>query len=124
MLKQYLSSAGVNIYVHLMGSKALSAQTVTSLPLDTPVYDDHVRFVCMSDTHNNADYFADVLPPGDVFLHAGDFTYLGLPSEVERFNTFLGNMWHCIFACFLWCVYNRLCLTEVIFVSSAHLVCY
>ena len=63
------------------------------LPLDTPVYDDQVRFVCMSDTHNHADYFADVLPPGDVFLHAGDFTYLGLPQEVEQFNAFLGDNW-------------------------------
>lgn len=66
-------------------------QTMTTLPLDTPVFDDRVRFVCMSDTHSNAAYFSNVLPPGDVFLHAGDFTYLGLPQEVEEFNAFLGN---------------------------------
>jgi len=74
-----------------MGSKALTVQPVTALPLDTPVYDDRVRFVCMSDSHSNASYFADVLPPGDVFLHAGDFSHLGLPREVEKFNAFLGN---------------------------------
>jgi len=63
---------------------------MTCLPLDTPVYDDQVRFVCMSDTHAHAADFSDVLPPGDVYLHTGDFTYLGLPHEVEDFNTFLG----------------------------------
>ena len=69
-----------------------SAQPVTTLPLETPVYDDQVRFVCMSDTHSSADSFSDILPPGDVFLHAGDFTYRGgLPEDVEKFNAFLGN---------------------------------
>jgi len=72
-----------------MGSQKSS---VLSLPLDTPVYDDRVRFVCMSDTHSNAAFFSNVLPPGDVFLHAGDFTYRGLPGEVEKFNEFLGNI--------------------------------
>jgi len=48
----------------------------------------------MSDTHSHADYFANVLPPGDVFLHAGDFTYLGLPKEVEEFDAFLGSTVH------------------------------
>jgi len=79
-----------------MGSEKSSVQP---LPLDTPIYDDQVRFVCMSDTHSNAAYFTNILPPGDVFLHAGDFTYLGLPREVEQFNEFLGNN-ECIFCCF------------------------
>ena len=69
-----------------------SAQPVTPLPLGTPVYPDEVRFVCMSDTHNHAASFSRDLPPGDVFLHAGDFTYRrGRPEDVEKFNTFLGN---------------------------------
>jgi len=65
--------------------------SVQPLPLDTPVYDDRVRFVCMSDTHTHANDFTDLLPPADVFLHAGDFTHLGLPREVEEFNEFLGT---------------------------------
>jgi len=81
--------------MQVMGSETLSVEPVTALPLDTRVYDDQVRFVCMSDTHCNAAYFADILPPGDVFLHAGDFTCLGMPHEVEEFNAFLGNKWHC-----------------------------
>jgi len=77
--------------VQTMGSEKPSMQPVTPLPLETPVYDEQVRFVCMSDTHSKAAYFDDVLPPGDVFLHAGDFTYLGLPQEVEKFDAFLGK---------------------------------
>jgi len=74
-----------------MKSAKSTVHTVAALPLQTPVYADQVRFVCMSDTHSNAAYFTDMLPPGDVFLHAGDFTYLGLPREVEEFNAFLGK---------------------------------
>ena len=84
------------ISVQAMGCGKSSVQP---LPLDTPVSDDQVRFVCMSDTHSNAAYFSNVLPPGDVFLHAGDFTYHGLPSEVEKFNEFLGNN-KCRLCCF------------------------
>lgn len=31
------------------------------------------------------------MPYGDVLLHMGDFTELGLPSEVKKFNDWLGN---------------------------------
>ena len=31
------------------------------------------------------------MPYGDVFIHAGDFTELGLPSEVKKFNDWLGE---------------------------------
>jgi len=73
-----------------MGSEQTTKQ-VTPLSLDTPVHDDQVRFVCMSDTHNDAACFSSILPPGDVFLHAGDFTHRGLPKEVKKFNKFLGT---------------------------------
>jgi len=84
-----------NVCLQEMGCEKSAVQP---LPLATPVYDDQVRFVCMSDTHFNAAYFTNMLPPGDVFLHAGDFTYLGLPREVEQFNEFLGN--NDCFCCF------------------------
>lgn len=51
-----------------------------------------VRFVCISDTHNK---HRDVtLPPGDVLLHAGDFTLHGAPGEVRDFNEWLGTLPH------------------------------
>lgn len=31
------------------------------------------------------------MPYGDVLLHTGDFTELGLPSEVKKFNDWLGT---------------------------------
>ncbi|KAL4504264.1 hypothetical protein ABPG72_021102 [Tetrahymena utriculariae] len=48
-----------------------------------------IKFVCISDTHTKADYLN--LPQGDVLIHAGDFTYTGLPQEVSQFNDFLKN---------------------------------
>ena len=50
---------------------------------------DDITFVCISDTHNRADTLT--LPPGDVLIHAGDFTYLGTPEEVDTFNAFLSK---------------------------------
>ena len=97
------------VYMQAMGSEKFSMQPVTPLPLETPVYDDQVRFVCMSDTHSNAAFFSDILPPGDVFLHAGDFTYLGLPQEVEEFNAFLGN-WLVLAICVIFGVCVQLCM--------------
>lgn len=50
------------------------------------------RFVCMSDTHNRTSMMpAGSIPPGDVFLHAGDFSMTGKLKEIEEFNDFLGN---------------------------------
>lgn len=66
------------------------------MSLETPIFEDRVRFVCMSDTHSNATHFSSCIPPGDVFLHAGDFTYCGQPNEVEAFNEFLGRLNSCL----------------------------
>lgn len=52
-----------------------------------PKSPDMIRFVCLSDTHNQTDYLH--LPPGDVLLHSGDFTLQGDPLEVQQFCSFL-----------------------------------
>lgn len=59
------------------------------MPHDTPKPPGYTRFVCISDTHSRTD--AIQMPYGDVFIHAGDFTELGLPSEVKKFNDWLGT---------------------------------
>lgn len=51
-----------------------------------------LRIVCLSDTHNLHDSL-DV-PPGDVLIHAGDFTGRGRPEEIERFGAFLAGLPH------------------------------
>jgi Icc-related predicted phosphoesterase len=50
---------------------------------------EKIKFVCISDTHgmhNGID-----LPDGDVLIHTGDFTGLGLEDEVREFADFLKN---------------------------------
>ncbi|ELT98044.1 hypothetical protein CAPTEDRAFT_3300 [Capitella teleta] len=65
------------------------------LPLDEPIYENKVRFVCMSDTHSQtAKLPTNFIPDGDVFLHAGDFTKVGRPGEVVDFNAFLKTLPH------------------------------
>lgn len=59
------------------------------IPYDTPKPTGHTRFVCVSDTHSRTDGIQ--MPYGDVLLHTGDFTELGLPSEVKKFNDWLGR---------------------------------
>ncbi|XP_059704354.1 metallophosphoesterase MPPED2 isoform X3 [Haemorhous mexicanus] len=63
---------------------------VDPIPYDTPKPAGHTRFVCVSDTHSRTDGIQ--MPYGDILLHTGDFTELGLPSEVKKFNDWLGNL--------------------------------
>ncbi len=65
-------------------------------PLDpsTPKPEDTVRFVCISDTHNQASRILPNIPDGDVLIHAGDFTNIGSLKEIKRFNDFLGKLPH------------------------------
>lgn len=50
---------------------------------------DKLKVVCISDTHTHTTDF--ILPPGDILIHAGDFSKTGLPSEVHLFNDFLSK---------------------------------
>lgn len=43
-----------------------------------------VRVVCISDTHTYHE--SVVLPPGDILVHAGDFTFRGKEEEVRAFG--------------------------------------
>uniref|UniRef100_A0A8C2MY03 Metallophosphoesterase domain containing 1 n=1 Tax=Cricetulus griseus TaxID=10029 RepID=A0A8C2MY03_CRIGR len=62
-------------------------QMVDPVPHDAPKPPGYTRFVCVSDTHSRTDPIQ--MPYGDVLIHAGDFTELGLPSEVKKFNEWL-----------------------------------
>lgn len=70
-------------------SVSLVFSRVDPIPYDTPKPAGHTRFVCVSDTHSRTDGIQ--MPYGDVLLHMGDFTELGLPSEVKKFNDWLGT---------------------------------
>ena len=53
-----------------------------------PKPSNYTRFVCISDTHSTS----ISLPPGDVLLHAGDFTRRGTQQEVWDFANYLRNL--------------------------------
>ncbi|XP_070541800.1 metallophosphoesterase domain-containing protein 1-like [Ptychodera flava] len=58
-----------------------------------PKQEGFTRFVCVSDTHSRTDKMCEV-PPGDVLLHAGDFTSHSKDEEFEKFNKWLGTLPH------------------------------
>jgi predicted phosphohydrolase len=64
------------------------------MKLSTPISKDKVRFVCVSDTHCCLGKVLNKIPPGDVLLHAGDFSNRGRVIEVETFNEDLGKLPH------------------------------
>lgn len=51
-----------------------------------------MKIVCISDTHGL--HKRVHVPPGDVLVHAGDFTDRGEPSEVDRFLDWLAALPH------------------------------
>ena len=67
-------------------------RSIKTIPADSPIRGDAVRFVCVSDTHNRTDRLQ--VPDGDVLLHAGDFTMTGQMHEIEHFNTWLGKYYN------------------------------
>lgn len=68
--------------------------SVKPMSADTPVRTDAVRFVCLSDTHSAMCRMKHRIPPGDVLLHAGDFSRYGSLEEIDEFNRFLGSLPH------------------------------
>lgn len=57
-----------------MKKRGSRRKAVKPLPNDAPIDEDRVRFVAISDTHDKLGQLAHTLPPGDVLIHAGDFT--------------------------------------------------
>jgi hypothetical protein len=52
-----------------------------------------IRIVCISDTHEL--HRELVVPPGDILIHAGDFTFFGRrKSQIRDFDDWLGSLPH------------------------------
>lgn len=49
-----------------------------------------MRIVCISDTHELHNVLKP-LPPGDLLIHSGDFTYDGEPRVIEKFMDWLSE---------------------------------
>lgn len=62
--------------------------------LDTPIREDAVRFVCVSDTHTRFGEMVEenLIPAGDVLLHCGDITHAGRKEDYIEFNEQLGTL--------------------------------
>jgi len=56
----------------------------------TTTTDDKVTLVCISDTHGQHRQLD--MPPGDILLHAGDYTLYGRREDAEDFNAWLGTL--------------------------------
>ncbi|RIA91774.1 Metallo-dependent phosphatase-like protein [Glomus cerebriforme] len=52
------------------------------------------RFVCMSDTHNSIDPNKYQVPDGDIFIHAGDMTRVGMIEEVRETVNWIKSLPH------------------------------
>ena len=63
---------------------AIATHMAVAEPLNTPVPPGHVRCVCVSDTHSGHNAM-EPLPPGDVLIHAGDFSNVGEADDVLDF---------------------------------------
>ncbi|CEF63865.1 Calcineurin-like phosphoesterase domain, apaH type-containing protein [Strongyloides ratti] len=59
-----------------------------------PKSHDCIRVVCISDTHNKLSDISSCIPPGDILIHAGDFTNFGSIEEIKKFNNDLANLPH------------------------------
>jgi len=76
-----------------MGQKASTSDVSFLVDDDAYARGDVVRLVVMSDTHNLVSSAAHV-PPGDIFLHCGDFTEDGTAQEIAAFNAWLAQVPH------------------------------
>ncbi|CAI4227241.1 unnamed protein product [Auanema sp. JU1783] len=69
-------------------------EPIRTLRLNTPIFENKIRFVCISDTHSKLDELIPTIPDGDVLIHAGDFTNGGDLGEVIKFNAEIGLLPH------------------------------
>ncbi|CAJ0582510.1 unnamed protein product, partial [Mesorhabditis spiculigera] len=54
----------------------------------------YLKFVVISDTHQQLDQIMDRIPDGDVLLHCGDFTNFGGLAAITEFNDLIGQLPH------------------------------
>ena len=76
--------------VHSIYGKCDPTKKATVHDGSVPKTSNHVRFVCISDTHGK--HRKINLPEGDVLLHAGDITNVGEPHQLEDFAEWLSKL--------------------------------
>lgn len=69
----------------------MSMNDVVIMPPDAPRVPGWMRLVIVSDTHN-VDVPESLFPPGDLLIHAGDHTTMGLASELAGAAAWLRSL--------------------------------
>ena len=90
-IEAHLRSMTPDNFFKLLQQRIVVRDATSSLvqePMTAPRLPGHIRLVCVSDTHN-AHNALGVLPPGDVLVHAGDFTDVGSEEDVMNFCAWL-----------------------------------
>lgn len=79
------------------------------------VIEDCVRFVCIFDTYRKFFVIVDRILDGDVLLYLGDFSNVGLFTDVKEFNDILGmvRIYYFYLNMFFLLFYNK-CLLKCI----------
>ena len=77
------------VLTRTMGSMGSMVRTTPARTWETR----GVTVVCISDTHGQHRKIKD-LPPGDILIHAGDFTRFGRVGDATDFNDWLGELPH------------------------------
>eukprot|EP00735_Rhodelphis_limneticus_P014193 TRINITY_DN8193_c0_g1::TRINITY_DN8193_c0_g1_i1::g.7222::m.7222 TRINITY_DN8193_c0_g1::TRINITY_DN8193_c0_g1_i1::g.7222 ORF type:complete len:264 (+),score=15.28,sp/O15442/MPPD1_HUMAN/46.40/4e-74,Metallophos/PF00149.23/4.5e-11,Metallophos_2/PF12850.2/5.4e-09 TRINITY_DN8193_c0_g1_i1:200-991(+) len=73
--------------------KAVTVRAVEPIdPYKVAKRPGYTRVVCISDTHSLTEQLT--IPPGDLLIHAGDFTNIGHPDDVFKFAKFLDTLPH------------------------------
>ena len=76
----------------LIKLKQVNKTSVEPISLETPIFENKVRFVCISDTHSRTEKLQYEIPEGDILIHAGDFTQVGSSGCVQKFSNFLETL--------------------------------
>ena len=75
--------------VVVRSAASLCVPVVRGAPMPAPPALGMMRLVCVSDTHNQHAALNDTLPPGDVLIHAGDYSDVGQERDTVRFCAWL-----------------------------------
>uniref|UniRef100_A0A914DN30 Calcineurin-like phosphoesterase domain-containing protein n=1 Tax=Acrobeloides nanus TaxID=290746 RepID=A0A914DN30_9BILA len=74
--------------------KRICKKIAEPVKFDEPIYENKVRFVCISDTHEKLRELLPNIPNGDVLIHCGDFTNTCDQNELDEFNDAIGKLPH------------------------------
>ena len=92
--EEYLRKITKSTHLCNKVSKEYGIEYVAPMNPTLPKLPNMIRVVCLSDTHGKEGKMVHPVPPGDILIHAGDFTDFGGPHQIIHFNQFLKDLPH------------------------------